>query len=217
MKQTIRQQYMKERRRIQSFIRRAQKRGYIIPESILPIIPKNITKSSINRLKKITPDKIYSKSEYINKETGELVSAKRGRIIERKKATEKAKATRQAKQKSQVYSPPKESELTIYNLMQILENFVPSGTHTPYMRQQMESNRNYALGILQNAIDELGIEKVASNIKNSERLSNLIDEILYSSDREKVKFSLVEFSTIIRGESLSIDENIALTEEQEEI
>lgn len=217
MKQTIRQQYMKERRRIQSFIRRAQKRGYIIPESILPAIPKNITKSSINRLKKITPDKIYSKSEYKNKETGELVSAKRGRIIERKKATEKAKATRQAKQKSQVYSPPKESELTIYNLMQILENFVPSGAHTPYMRQQMESNRNYALGILQNAIDEMGIEKVASNIKNSERLSNLIDEILYSSDREKVKFSLVEFSTIIRGESLSIDENISLTEEQDEI
>ena len=168
-------------------------------------------------MKKITPDKIYSKSEYINKETGEVVSAKRGRIIERKKATEKAKATTQAKQKSQLYSPPKESELTIYNFMQILENFVPSGAHTPYMRQQMESNRNYALGILQNAIDEMGIEKVASNIKNSERLSNLIDEILYSSDREKVKFSLVEFSTIIRGESLSIDENIALTEEQDEI
>lgn len=208
---------MKERRRIQSFIRRAQKRGYIIPESILPAIPKNITKASVNRLKKITPDKIYSKSEYINRETGEVVSAKRGRIIERKKATEKAKATRQAKQKSHTYSPPKESELTIYNLMQILESFVPSGTHTPYMRQQMESNRNYALGILQNAIDEMGIEKVASNIKNSERLSNLIDEILYSSDREKVKFSLVEFSSIIRGESLSIDENIALTEEQDEI
>jgi len=54
--------YMKQRKRIQSFIRRAEKRGYTFPSNILPDIPKNITQASINRLAKLTPEKLYSKA-----------------------------------------------------------------------------------------------------------------------------------------------------------
>lgn len=206
---------MKERHRIQVFIRRATKRGYIIPSDILPNIPKNITSASINKLKKITPKKIYEKSEYVSRETGEIVSGEKGRAEERKKATEKAKQTRQ--KKKEVYSPPRESDIILSNLIETLNNFVPSGNYSQYMKQQKYNDRNIAVGILMDAIDELGEEKVLNNIKSSNRLSDLIDEILYSSNRDSVKFALVEFATILRGESLSVDDNINLTEIQEEI
>lgn len=215
MKQTIKSQYMKERRRIQSFIRRATKRGYIIPSDILPSIPKNITRASINRLKKITPKNIYEKSEYVSRETGEILTGEKGRAQERKKAAEKAKQTRQ--KKKEVYSPPRESDIILSNLIETLNNFVPSGNYSQYMKQQKYNDRNIAVGILTDAIDELGEEKVLNNIKSSNRLSDLIDEILYSSNRDSVKFALVEFATIVRGESLSVDDNINLTEIQEEI
>lgn len=206
---------MKERRRIQSFIRRATKRGYIIPSDILPSIPKNITRASINRLKKITPKNIYEKSEYVSRETGEILTGEKGRAQERKKAAEKAKQTRQ--KKKEVYSPPRESDIILSNLIETLNNFVPSGNYSQYMKQQKYNDRNIAVGILTDAIDELGEEKVLNNIKSSNRLSDLIDEILYSSNRDSVKFALVEFATIVRGESLSVDDNINLTEIQEEI
>lgn len=206
---------MKERRRIQSFIRRATKRGYIIPSDILPSIPKNITRASINRLKKITPKNIYEKSEYVSRETGEILTGEKGRAQERKKAAEKAKQTRQ--KKKEVYSPPRESDIILSSLIETLNNFVPSGNYSQYMKQQKYNDRNIAVGILMDAIDELGEEKVLNNIKSSNRLSDLIDEILYSSNRDSVKFALVEFATIVRGESLSVDDNINLTEIQEEI
>lgn len=55
-------QYLKQRKRIQTLIKRAEKRGYEFPADILPPIPKNITQGSINRLAKLTPEKLYSKA-----------------------------------------------------------------------------------------------------------------------------------------------------------
>ena len=94
MAKTIREQYLQERRRIQRFIRSATKRGYIIPENILPDIPKRVTRASVSRLKKITPEKIYSKSQYVSRETGEIKTGKAGRVEERKAASRKAAETR---------------------------------------------------------------------------------------------------------------------------
>lgn len=71
---TRKQEYMKERRRIQQAISREKKSGYIVPESLLSDIPKRITKASINRLKKITPKTIRSKSELVDFTTGEIIT-----------------------------------------------------------------------------------------------------------------------------------------------
>jgi hypothetical protein len=71
---TRKQEYMKERKRIQQAISQQKKSGYIVPENLLPDIPKRITKASINRLKKITPKTIRSKSELIDFTTGEIIT-----------------------------------------------------------------------------------------------------------------------------------------------
>ena len=57
----IQQQYRKERRRIQNAMNRLEKQGYVLPEDLLPSMPKKITQASINRLKKITSESIYKR------------------------------------------------------------------------------------------------------------------------------------------------------------
>ena len=89
-------QYRKERKRVQQFIRRAEKRGYIFDENVLPAIPKNITKSSVNRLQKLTADVLYQKASKVDYETGELLTGVKGREVERSNAAKKAAQTRKS-------------------------------------------------------------------------------------------------------------------------
>lgn len=221
MVKTIREQYLQERRRIQRFIRSTTKRGYIIPENILPDIPKRVTRASVSRLKKITPEKIYSKSQYVSRETGEIKTGKAGRAEERKAASKKAAETRRRKEETSRAKKeyiPRASDIILSNLRETLANFVPSGQMSRFMQENAVNNRNYALGILDDAIKELGEEQVSKNIqKNASQLSRLIEEILYSSDRQKVKFSLVEFYNIIHDGEPDFETNMRLSEEQETI
>lgn len=90
---TPEQEYKKELRRIKQFIRRASKRGFFWDKYPIPNQPKKITSKSVERLRKITPDVLYKKGEYVVQETGELIPAIKGRKLERKRAVEKAKET----------------------------------------------------------------------------------------------------------------------------
>ena len=54
-------EYRRQRRRIQNTVSRYRRQGYDVQFEI-PAIPKTITKSSIARLSKITPEKIQSKT-----------------------------------------------------------------------------------------------------------------------------------------------------------
>lgn len=98
--------YAKQRRRIQSFIRKHEKEGFQFEEGLLPSIPKKITKASVSRLQKITPEKLYSKAVYAGTETyGEIVSSYKGRQLRRQEA--KRKRERKRKIKSQYARTPK--------------------------------------------------------------------------------------------------------------
>lgn len=70
MKKSYKNEYKKQRKRIQSAIYRLKKEGFDIPQNILPNIPKNIKKESITRLEKIKPETIRRKSVYIDITTG---------------------------------------------------------------------------------------------------------------------------------------------------
>ena len=93
---TTQQAYRRERQRIQRQINRMAKRGYDVPE-LLPKIPKKITEASVRRLKKITTEKLYKESRFIDIETGELLTSKEGQALER---------SRRKKPKQKVQAPP---------------------------------------------------------------------------------------------------------------
>lgn len=78
----VKQAYRKERQRIQRQINRMKKRGYDVPE-LLPKIPKKITEASVRRLKKLTTEKLYKESRFIDFETGEILTSEEGQKLEK--------------------------------------------------------------------------------------------------------------------------------------
>lgn len=68
---SLSEQYRKQRRRIQQAMRREAKKGVYVPDNILPAVPKRITKASVARLEKITPEMIRKKSYLVDANTGE--------------------------------------------------------------------------------------------------------------------------------------------------
>ncbi|WP_419032964.1 hypothetical protein [Dysgonomonas gadei] len=105
----IQQQYRKERRRIQNAMNRLEKQGYVLPEDLLPSIPKKVTQSSINRLKKITSESIYKKSKKLDFETGEItpgIVARDKARSQRAKEAARRRAFKQEYVSPQVYTEP---------------------------------------------------------------------------------------------------------------
>lgn len=99
----IQQQYRKERRRIQNAMNRLEKQGYVLPEDLLPSMPKKVTQASINRLKKITSESIYKKSKKLDFETGEIIPG----IVARDKArSQRAKEAARRRAFKQEYASP---------------------------------------------------------------------------------------------------------------
>lgn len=101
----VEQEYNRELKRIQQFLRRASKRGYIWGDNVIPKRPKKITEKSVAKLKRLTPDVLYKKGEYLDTSTGELLSGTKGRALERKRATEKAQETRRHKRRKKDSKP----------------------------------------------------------------------------------------------------------------
>lgn len=131
--------YSKQVKRLKQAIRRAEKRGYIIPDNIIPEQPKRITRKSVERLKKITTDDIYKKSEKLDFETGELIPGETARKAERSEAAKKGARTRREKR----YNPDK-GESEYYDLQYetfpsaadiVISNFRAEATRFPEVAQ----------------------------------------------------------------------------------
>lgn len=90
-KSATEKEYSKQRRRLQQAIARAKKQGYIFPENILPDKPKRITKASVRRLAKITPEALRQKGEFLIEETGEIIPVKGNKSVIKQEITRKKK------------------------------------------------------------------------------------------------------------------------------
>lgn len=97
--------YAKQVKRIRQFIRRAEKRGYQFAQNVIPKKPKTIRPESVEKLRKITPEKLYRKSVYGGEATyGEIVKGTKGREAERKARSLKSAQTRRER-KQQIQAP----------------------------------------------------------------------------------------------------------------
>lgn len=131
--------YKKQVKRLKQAVRRAEKRGYIVPENVIPKQPKRITKKSVERLKKITTKEIYSKSEKLDFETGELITGEVARKQERSESAKKAAKTRKEKRynaekgESEYYEPQYETFPSGADI--IIGNFKAEMTRFPEVAQ----------------------------------------------------------------------------------
>lgn len=116
-------EYRKQRKRIQSSIRRLEKRGYVFQDTVLPDTPKKITPASIRRLEKINMTQLYKKAVKLDTETGEITPGILAKAKERSEAGKKATETRKRKAKQKIYEEsagnydtfPSETDIIIQN------------------------------------------------------------------------------------------------------
>ena len=193
--------YRKQVKRLKQAIRRAEKRGYIIPDNIIPEQPKRITRKSVERLKKITTKDIYAKSEKLDFETGELIPGETARKLERSEASKKAAKTRKNKLKSDyvIYYPTISIIDTIRTRIIDLER-----RGKPPI--PIEQRKSELLSIFDDTVTmySSNIEVYEEYLKTNEpEIAELLDVITYDSDVENVSSSFVKLGQLLNKAPLS--------------
>lgn len=185
------------------------KRGYII-EDLKPL-PKKIGKKEYLRLEKeLTLDNLYNNPKNFYLETNSkgvqrLVSARRGRELEKSRAGKKAAITRKRRKEFDylIFDWYEAVINGIYNQIAELETFANSALANVLRR------------ILEEAIIEDGRNETAQRIFDEEReISFLIGEILKPSPRKKDNsyFKIHQFAEILKGGNLSRREKKGIEE-----
>lgn len=216
-KAEIEQAYRKERKRIQQFIRRAKKRGYVFEENVLPDKPKKITQASVNRLKKITPTVLYQKSTAVSPYGG-IVKGTKARQQERFVSARKGVQTRsrniyereqrflddwqrereRMRARERFYEDrenegtgelPRQSYATIENVREEIRRWTPQPNWSKSLADLKERDKGILENLLNGAIASQGEEAVARRLEeNSVEINALLQEILYGSGSKEGNF-----------------------------
>lgn len=224
---TRKQEYMKERKRIQQAISREKKSGYIVPESLLPDIPKRITKASINRLKKITPKTIRSKSELVDFTTGEIITKESSNYKKSVIKTNKelVKLARQKQKKGMNDFNETEGDLPIatFDVIEHIRNQIINLTRKDGTRPVEIEGRKQ--GLLKIFDDNVSYYEYNDNfdlyynylLEKESDISEQLDEIYEDSgDEKRIQNHFIELANLLNMERpLSQTEAESISGEQE--
>lgn len=191
-KQTKSTAYSKQRERVLSFIRRAEKRGYFLTQEFSLPTETELRKSGVKgaklaartrQLKRLTPDRLYSMMQRVDIETGELTPGAEARRIERSESARRSAETRHlAKEAEQAFwsdaGPTKQQREEQYRRQkEQYANFSDTVIHN-YRTQIARFPRKVAeivLTALDEAIKQNGKDAVAMAIESSaESLSDFL-------------------------------------------
>nr|DAJ86897.1 MAG TPA: hypothetical protein [Caudoviricetes sp.] len=208
---TIKEQYTKERRRIQNFIRKAEKRGYQFNYQLPPSVSNldKITKKMVNELKKTTPEKLYEQSVYGGSESyGEIIKGSEGRKAERSARSKKSATTRrQHKTEQQVIQ-----DIRIIDEIKLMIDNLPDikwyGFNQP---RNYETIKSVLINGLDDTTDEADangqlLEYLQHLVDHLPEISVATDLIKYDSDEIRVDGAFNQLLSIILKRPLTINE-----------
>lgn len=214
--------YSKQLKRIKQFIRRAEKRGFIFEEDVIPQRPKKVTNASVRKLKKLTSEKLYKKSLYVEESTGEIEEGQKRRKEERKQSARKAVKTRKERQqqrrnwtfkdaekyKDQLPSEGKEVFKNIIDnfvsRLQIDTSWVGRKRRRPVALQETIRSQSVLLSLINQQIALFGEEEIGNRLQaNSDKLSELISIVLWDSKAEAIQSATRLLMEILTGNTLT--------------
>lgn len=232
-----------ELKRIKRRVRDIRKRGYTVPENIIPKLPKKIEPETITHFKKYTPKYIYKRSVYTSPE-GVTIKGEQRLKQEYSERAKRAAKTRADKIQQDYYdrqwnkltegiienrpelaeTPSDDLYVILDNVYKDFESWQPSYWWSDELKAYKQRDRDRGWGILQGAIDSLGKETVARNVNaNAVEVIELENKILYESGNEyredsrsgAINLALNRFQAILYGRPLSIRDSIKYTSEAE--
>lgn len=194
----------KEVKRLQRFINRLEKRGYYFDESIIPEKPKRVSKQALSTLQRLKGNRIYVQANYINPQTGEVLSGIEGKKVEKQLKSEYQQS---------IYN---EADIILSNIIRLINEWYPQDYWSIYFEEQKRNDKDLLLNMLDEAIAIEGREETARRLQANSNgdLERLTNSILYSSDEDQVNYDIVVFASYLKGGNLSLEENIELTERQ---
>lgn len=194
----------KEVKRLQRFIMSLEKRGYYFEEPIIPEKPKRVSKKALSELQNLKGNRIYVQANYINPQTGEILSGIEGKKVEKQLKSEYQQA---------IYN---EVDIVLQRIIQLINEWYPQDYWSIYFEEQKRNDKDLLLNMLNDAIADEGREEVARRLQANSNgdLERLTNSILYSSDEEQVNYDIIIFANYLKGGNLSLEENIELTERQ---
>lgn len=233
--------YSKQVNRIKQFIARAEKRGFRFEADIIPQTPKRITKTAINRLKNLTPAKLYEKATAIDYETGEIISGTEGRRNERKESAKRGQETRKRKAgkgtiNDSYYSSGDDSYYPnggdiIYN--NVVEDFIQKlqepisedyvnrwgkkARRQSNLIQEVNQAKTTLLSLVYETINSVGKSELGWRLEaNADEVYDCTNYLLYaSSSSEGINSATTRLARIINGGALSMEQLSDLAEQDE--
>ena len=219
-KAKIEKEYQKERKRLNQLARRLEKRGYIVDRSkIIPEKPKRLTEKSVERLRKIKPENVYKKIQFVDPESGEIVSGSKGRKIEkqrRKKPQAPAEPVQEIQETQQAAPEPEpelpgEWEIGLDNLLELMQS-VDIALDDPECKNSNELL--YIRGLIQDQLEQYGPKKYWDMIKNDlPKINDAISKLTFESKQTKIEFAfnlLIEL--LVPGGQMTVDVNADLND-----
>lgn len=223
-------EYEKQVKRIKGAIRRAEKRGYLFGENVIPQKPKRITKSFLEDLARLKGNRLYDLADYIiDYETGETVPGLEGRKYERKKSAEKAKEKRKRKQRTSENLP--NGGVIIAN--RVIDDFIAKldePTPRPYAyRGSRNAQRKLdaaweASNQQKSTLKSLTFSVIASEGKeglgyrlqeHADTVNECLHSIMFDSNSDAIISAGTELASIIKGSHLTMGEMMDLGEQDE--
>lgn len=181
--------------RVKSFIRRAEKRGYVFDDDFKQSIGNKTTRA----LQFLTPRKLYEKATYT---IGTVqVSGLRGRALERQRAAIKGVLTRKRKSKKEI-TPPTIEYIVYQNVMDLI-NLYPTSESAEYLKNLFKSE-----------IKRYGLDKVVAGMLaiKEDFVKRAHEIVFYEGDSMRIHDALVTFSELIRaGVRMTEDESKELS------
>ena len=207
-------------KRIRQFISRAEKRGYRFDTEF----KEQLTGLSTQKLKNLTPKKLYEKSQAISEETGKVITGTERRKEERKEVARKAQETRRkhkAEREQREYYEYSERYYSEYETS--YEDTILTNIES-LIRQYEDSDiavRQYGSSLLQQLLDEeitnYGRKAVALACENAPSEAIRASQIvIYASDQSKKDMNIQELRNIITSGVLpSIEQSKQMGETME--
>ena len=199
-----RAEFKRQQKRLQKVIRQATKEGYIVPQGLIPEMPTMVTAKSLSAIKAIKPRHIYAQTKYFDPLSETLISGAERYHKEQQQKYQKSKAKRtQNILKNQAGEPPRQIANVIENIRDLISRW--EGSSLPdYQVTRKERHIGLVTRILNNSIEQDGEATVAARIEaNATRLHTVLERMLYGDSKEaEFQGDLVEFSTLLRGQSL---------------
>nr|DAF14182.1 MAG TPA: hypothetical protein [Caudoviricetes sp.] len=208
------QAYRAQVKRIKSFIRRAEKRGYSFPAWSIPKESTRVTKRAIEALKQLTPERLYREAVYMSKDTGEVISGTERRTQERKESA--AKRQRERKERTNKGAPPERATQILYWIESRIADY--EAVYTRKQRWGMNGVNLTHWGfdlrdLYRSAIAEVGAEEVARRFEANPDVKEYTDIILLDSRDQTVAAVFSKFVQVLLGGSMTAKQAEMLNED----